>query len=139
MRDGWMRQASAQCAAIRCRAFCNNKALNRRRESIRKYAIALVAVLAVLLALAVPCAAWEPDEAKLLGEEPVTRADLPDEWQELSNADLWESMNDILVKAGEHYQAAEYRQAISSYEICIYLGRVIGKSDLVAISLNNMQ
>jgi len=47
----------------------------------------------------VPLAKWQPEEAKLLGEKPVTCADLPAEWQKLSDAKLKELLDEIAEKA----------------------------------------
>ena len=50
----------------------------------------------------VPLTKWHPEEAKLLGEEPVTRADLPAEWQELPDSQLGELLTDTAEKAAKY-------------------------------------
>ncbi|OPX21880.1 MAG: hypothetical protein B1H03_05760 [Planctomycetales bacterium 4484_113] len=46
-----------------------------------------------------PLDRWQPEETKLMGEVPVSRADLPAEWQELTDEELAELLNDLSKKA----------------------------------------
>jgi len=112
---------------------------------MRKGGFAATMLLAVLLtaalaapAYAVPLAEWEADEAKLLGYEPVTRADLPDEWQQLSDDELRQLMDEIYAEADEHYFADEYRQALPGFQHLIYLARTLGDTKHTGNCLNNI-
>ncbi len=102
-------------------------------------ALLLAAVLTAALAApaqAVPLAEWEADEAKLLGEEPVTRADLPDEWQQLSDDELRQLMDEIYAEADELRDAGEDQQALPGLQRHVYLAWVLDDLKEVGTGLN---
>jgi len=105
--------------------------------------VALMLVLCVLTysgwAAAVPLAEWEADEAKLLGEEPVTRADLPDEWQQLTYyEELVPLLVDTRLEADTHFSANEFQQAQRGYELYLYLARFLKLQYEEAKALNEL-
>lgn len=104
--------------------------------------LAALMLLLVLLpaapVFAVPLADWQPDEDKLLGREPVTRADLPDEWQAFSDEQLRAKAKELQDQSASPQSSDEYSAALRANQLYFYIAAVVGSLQDQAKALNSI-
>jgi len=90
----------------------------------------------------IPLTQWKPTEAKLLGREPVERAELPAEWQDFSDEELRKLCRELVLEGHSLYAGYpespvgfDFEKSLDLMSKALYIARSLQDQDLAEPAL----